>query len=326
MNIVDNSLCNIDFNENVTDKQVREYIAALFECGTDYIEVDRSVIRYIENVHTGDKFILKINRMEDLEILTRKSFAYVIMPVSMILIAKKFTHLNSIIEIDAGKYSLEETIGFCKLLQKSMGISAIRITKSFKNGIDEMAAFIHEIECNNINIMLNICPLNDGLNGVSNALYAYNSCSFGMITLSFGSRFIYTPLESFLMYLNARQREYLNPREIQHTVAALYVAASHYNDVSEYSTAALQNINISIKNCDGLTFRVDEEIPEWHAKVPRRRVKKSDDKKAAYSAIKRKYFEENDVEDELCEVISDAVDDANVNVYNNTKKKFNSKL
>lgn len=326
MNIIDNSLCNIDFSENATDKQVREYIAALFECGADYIEVDGGVIQYIENVRTNDKFIFRMDNVEDLEILTRKSFAYVIFPVNMVLIAKKFTQLNSIIEIDANKYTLDDIVGFCRIMQRSSGISAIRITKSFKNGMNEIKSLLSELEHRDFKVPLDICPLNDDLNGVSSALYAYNNCPFGMVTLSFGSHYLYTPLESFILYLNSKNRESVNPKELQRTVAALYVAAARYEAISEFPTVALQNITFTVKNCDGFMFRVDEGLPGGFAKEPRRRVKNPNENKPHYSKIKQKYFDENDIDEKLCESISDAVDDANVNVYNNAYKKITFKI
>lgn len=325
MYIIDNSLCNIDFCEKATDKSIREYIAALFESGANYVEIDSRAAKYLENVYTKERFIFRAECADDFDVLIRKSFAYVVLPLNMLIVAQKVPSLNSIIEIDGGGYSVEEIAALCLKIQKTSGVCAIRVTKNFGDGIDELEYLLKKVNDGELKLPLDICPLNIDLNGVSNALHAHKNNPSGTVTLSFGSRYLYTSLESVIIHTHSKNRDASNPKSLQHAVAALYVAATRYDIISEYTSAALRNISNTLKNCEEYAFKADEQTQSY-SKEPRRRVKGPKDKKPQYTKIKQKYFDENDLEDELCKSISDAVDDANMSVFNNAYKKFTFKI
>lgn len=326
MYVIDNSLCNIDFCEKATDKLVREYIAALIESGADYVEIDGKAVEYLQKVHTKDRFIFRVEEPKDFDVLTNKKFAYVVLPLNMLIAAEKFPSLNSIIEIDGSGYTADEIASLCLKVQKSSGVSAIRITKNFRDGVDELEYLLKKIDEYEIRMTLDICPLNIDLNGISNALYAYMNNFSGMVTLSFSSHYLYTPFESFILYAESKYGDYVGKKEIQHTIAALYVSATRYDLISEYPSIALMNISNTIKNCEEYTLKPDDFAESEHSGEPRRRVKNPKDNKPQYTRIKQKYFDENDIDDELCQSISDAVDDANMGVYNSSYKNLKYKI
>lgn len=326
MYVIDNSLCNIDFCKKATDKLVREYIAALFESGADYVEIDGKAVEYLQNVHTKDRFIFRVEEPKDFEVLTRQKFAYVVLPLNMLIAAEKFPSLNSIIEIDGSGYTSDEIASLCVKVQQSSGVSAIRITKNFRDGVNELENLLKKADDCEISLPLDICPLNIDLNGISNALYAYMNNFSGMVTLSFSSHYLYTPFESFILYAKSKYGDYAGKKEIQHTIAALYVSATRYDLISEYPSIALMNISSTIKNCEEYTLKPDDYTASGYSREPRRRVKSPKDKKPTYTKIKQKYFDENDIDDELCQSISDAVDDANMGVYNSSYKNLKYKI
>ncbi|MCM1298790.1 MAG: hypothetical protein NC228_04410, partial [[Eubacterium] siraeum] len=312
---------NIDFCENATDKSVREYIAALFECGADYVEIDSRSAEYIKNVYTKERFIFKVDEAEDLEVLTRKSFAYVALPLDMLIVAEKAPSLNAIIEIDGDGRSAGEIVSICLKLQKTSGVSAIRVTKNFSDGINELECMLKRINDCELKLPLDICPLNIDLNGISNALCAYKNNPSGMVTLSFSSHCLYAPLESFLIYIHSKYSGKADANALQHAIAALYVTSMRYDLISDYSAIALKNISDTIKNCaDYVFFADDQSICDYSANSGRI-VKSPKDKKPQYTKIKQKYFDINEIDDDLCKSISDAVDDASMTVFNSAYKK-----
>ena len=167
MYIVDNSLCSIDFSERATPKSVREYIASLFQSGVDYAEIDRKAVSYLTDVNTSEKFIFRIEGIEDFEIIAKKRFKYLVLPLNMIAIAKKLSALNIMLEVDCSKYGFEE---LCEVRDRAVaaGCAALRLVSDFGEKNDIVTDFIdwnYKPGC----LPINICPLNTSLNGIDTA-------------------------------------------------------------------------------------------------------------------------------------------------------------
>ena len=141
MLIVDNSLCSIDFAQRATPKYVREYIGSLFQSGVDYAEVDRKAMSFLADVNTGEKFIFRIESIEDFEIITQKKFRYLVLPLNMIAVAKKLSSLKIMLEVECEKLSLDE---LCDIREKAVGAGcwAVGLVSDFGENDEIIADFI----------------------------------------------------------------------------------------------------------------------------------------------------------------------------------------
>ena len=312
MKIIDNSLCNIDFSKNANSKNVREYIVSLFDSDVDYIEIDSSSLKFLSNVRTDNNFIFRIESIGDFLTLKEKDFAYIVLPLNMLPIAQKLHKSNIMIEIHAGDYPLEKLYKDIDLIQLSGCVSAVRIVKDFYSDNEfELYDFIEEFH-EKYTLSLDICPLNTTLSGINAAFDAYDAKS-NMLTLSFGSAYVYTPLEAFIAYMLRYFDHMLSYTLIPH----LYLTAVIYNIIADSFNYGLKNLNDIIKDCDKLTENID--IDSVYEKRPD--VNKVYDNQSKYNTVQNHFFKAADFEKELCDTLSDIIDDASPEFYNRLFKK-----
>ena len=311
MKIIDNSLCNMDFSKNANSKNVRDYIVSLFDSGVDYIEIDNSSLRFLSNVHMKDNFIFRIENLADFLTLKDKEFAYIVLPLNMLPIAQKLQRKNIMIEINAGDYPLKKLFDDIDVIQRSGCASAVRIVKDFGDDEFELVNFIKDFY-EKYTLMLDICPINTTLCGLDAAFNAYEAKS-SMLTLSFGSPYLYTPLEAFIAYL-IRSHDHMTSYTL---IPHLYLTSVIYNLIADSLNYALKNLNDIIKDCDKLTENID--IDTVYEKRPN--VRQRHDFYNKYTAVQSRFFKAAELEKDLCDTLSEIIDEVSPGIYNHFMKK-----
>ena len=311
MKIIDNSLCNMDFSKNASSKNVKEYIVSLFNSSVDYIEIDSHSLKFLSNVRTQDNFIFRVESLTDFLTVREKEFAYIVLPLNMLPIAQKLQRSNIIIEIHAGDHPLKGLHKEIDLIQRSGCASVVRIVKDFGDDEFELYRFIQNFY-EKYTLTLDICPLNTTLCGIDAAFNAYEAGS-NMLTLSFGSAYVYTPFEAFIAYMIRSYGHMISYMLIPH----LYLTAIIYNLIADSFNYALKNLNDIIKDCDKLTENIDIDL------VYERRpdTKKKRDEQNQYTAVQNHFFKAVDLEKELCDTLSEIIDETTPLIYNRFLKK-----
>lgn len=311
MKIIDNSLCNMDFSKNANSKNVKEYIVSLFNSSVDYVEIDSNSLKFLSNVRTQDNFIFRVESLVDFLTVKEKEFAYIVLPLNMLPIAQKLQRPNIIIEIHAGECALKDLYKDIDLIQSSGCACAVRIVKDFSDDEFELYRFIQDYYEKHT-LMLDICPLNTTLCGIDAAFNAYEAGS-NMLTLSFGSAYVYTPLEAFIAYMIRSYDHMISYLLIPH----LYLTAVIYNLIADSFNYALKNLNDIIKDCDKLTENIDIDL------IYERRpdTRKRRDNQNQYTTVQNRFFKAVDLEKELCDTLSEIIDETAPVIYNRFLKK-----
>lgn len=306
----------MDFSKNANSKNVRDYIVSLFDSSVDYIEIDNCSLKFLSNVRTQENFIFRIESLTDFLVLKEKEFAYIVLPFNMLPIAQKLQRPNIIIEIQAGDYPLTMLHKDIDLIQQSGCASAVRIVKDFGDDEIELYDFIKDYY-EKYTLTLDICPLNTTLCGIDAAFNAYEAQS-NMLTLSFGSAYVYTPLEAFIAYMIRNYDHLISYTFIPH----LYLTAVIYNLISDSFNYALKNLNDIIKDCDKITENID--IDSVYAKRPDCGKRHIDQNQ--YTAVQNSFFQAADLEKEVCDKLSEIIDETSPIIYNRfiKKEKFES--
>ena len=306
----------MDFSKNANSKNVRDYMVSLFDSSVDYIEIDSSSLRFLSNVRTRDNFIFRVEGLADFLTLKEKEFAYIVLPLNMLPIAQKLKIPNIMIEIHAGEYPLTELYKDIDLIQNSGCACAVRIVKDFGDDEFELFNFIKDFY-EKYTLTLDICPLNMTLCGIDAAFNAYEAQS-NMLTLSFGSAYVYTPLEAFVAYM-IRSYDHLTSYTL---IPHLYLTAVIYNLIADSFNYALKNLNDIIKDCDKLTENID--IESVYEKRPDTRKRREEPNQ--YTTVQNNFFQAADLEKEICDTLSEIIDETSPVIYNRflKKEKFES--
>lgn len=329
MIICDNSLCNMDISEKATAKAVQDYILSLFESGIDIVEIDSKSIRFLESINTSNRFIYRAEGLTDLVTASEKSFAYVCVSYDMFFFARKFREIwikkqnelkdkrikdfgevkdiSYLIEVDGNKKSAEELLNICRNLTKTESVSAIRITKNFNPDTNELSDFIDRYY-DEFNTPLDICPLNTSLNGISAAFEALEK-EVNMLTLSFGSPYLYTPYELYVLYFPPTLG--LSPAMV--FTARLYVTAARFNAVSDSFNYGLRNMDCVIDNLKKGIVNIDLTKKEA---VPRRFPAPKPKIETTFTKAQKVFCDNNGIDYEIGKDLSDALDNFDMSLYN----------
>lgn len=301
----------MDFSKNANSKNVRDYIVSLFDSSVDYIEIDNTVLKFLTNVRTRENFIFRVETLTDFLTIKEKEFAYIILPFNMLSIAQKLQKENILIEIHAGDYPLTDLYKDLDLIQRSGCARAVRIVKDFGEDDLELYLFLQDYY-EKYSLVLDICPLNTTLCGINAAFNAYE-IQANMLTLSFGSPYVYTPLESFIAYLARCYDNFASYTFIPH----LYLTAVIFNLISDSFNYALKNLNDIIKDCDKLPQNIDFDTSyERRPDVIRRHTDQNQ-----YTAVQNLFFQSADIEKEVCDKLSEIIDETSPLIYNRRMKK-----
>ncbi len=324
MKIVDNSLCNIDFSKKVSDEQMINYINSLFKVGVDFVELDGDALQYLPDSYDNEEwqFILRIERPDDFALLTKRKFFYVVLQSELYTLAKKLPMLNIMIEINGDNYkSVDEILALCVKIQEQGCASAIRVVKEFGNDTKELTDFIKRYRKSKMYIPLDICPLNKNLSGLNNA-YAVKKSNADMLTLCFGSPYLFTSLESYALYIRQSTDDSFNGIPSHFLILSLYEILTNYNLISNGSIAALRRIDDYVRDYQKNPVCVDAKFDDLREQ--RKQIGKKDEEDF-YSFSEKIYFEDNDLDEETCAEISRAIDECTVSVFNPFENKFRRK-
>lgn len=319
MKIVDNSLCNIDFSRKATENTVQQYIISLFESAVDLVEIDYKSVEFLQDINTSKRFIFRAECISDLKIAENKEFAYVIIPYNMISAVKMNNTLNTssdyknknvryIVEIDGENRTNTNLLSICQMINNLRYISGIRLVKNFSNDNEDLTNFIDEFYAK-FNMILDICPLNSNLTGLDAAYKAFSK-NVNMITLSYSSNYFYTPYELFVMYFPKTLG--LNPQG--RLLPFLLICAAKYSVVSDSYNKGLKNLTDLLDNSGKIIFNTDyNRINSWeHLRVS---VKKQD-YFDVFTNTQNSYFESLNLKKEECYFLANALDDADLTIYN----------
>ena len=301
----------MDFSKNANSKNVRDYIVSLFDSSVDYIEIDSTALKFLTNVRTRDNFIFRVETLADFLTIKEKEFAYIVLPLNMLPIAQKLQKDNILIEIHAGDYPLTDLYKDIDLIQRSGCARAVRIVKDFGDDDLELCLFLQDYY-EKYSLILDICPLNTTLCGIDAAFNAYDAQT-NMLTLSFGSAYVYTPLESFVAYLVRCYDNLASYTFIPH----LYLTAVIYNLISDSFNYALKNLNDIIKDCDKLPENIDLDQVSTH----RPDVRKRHTDQNQSTSVQNSFFQAANIEKEICDKLSEIIDETSPLIYNRFMKK-----
>lgn len=328
MIICDNSLCNMDISKKATKKAVHDYILALFESGIDMVEIDSKAIRFLEDINTSNRFIYRAEGLTDLLAAMEKSFAYVSIPYDMFYFARKIREMwsktkkqaeindrdgkglpviNYLVEVSGDGKTNRELLEICRNIGETECVSIIRIAKNFDPDTNELSDFIDRYY-DEFNIPLDICPLNTNLNGISSAHEAFGK-DVNMITLSFGSPYLYTPYELFVLYFPPTLG--LSPAMVFTTY--LYITATRYNAVSDSLNCGLRNMNNVIDSSKKGIVNID--IAKKEA-VPRRYAAPKPKIETTFTKVQKDFCDSNGIDSEIGKELSDALDNFDMSLYN----------
>lgn len=329
MIICDNSLCNMDISEKATRKAVQDYILALFESGIDIVEIDNKSIRFLEGVNTSNRFIYRAEGLVDLLTATEKAFAYVSISYDMFYFARKFREvwlkkkkelngdkikgeetlqgINYLVEVNGDGKSTYELLNICRNLIETECVSAIRIAKNFDPDSNELSDLIDRYY-DEFNTPLDICPLNTNLNGITAAYEAFGK-EVNMLTLSFGSPYLYTPYELFVLYFPPTLG--LSPAMVFTTY--LYITAARYNAVSDSMNCGLRNMNNVIDCSKKGIVNIDTAKKEA---VPRRYAAPKPKIETTFTKIQKDFCDSNGIDSEIGKELSEALENFDMSLYN----------
>lgn len=308
MDIIDNSLCNIDFSENATADTVKDYILSLFKSGVDYAEIDSSAIKYLYDINTSERFIFRIENIEDFEIISKKRFKYLVLPLNMIAVAQKLQPLKIMIEVNCTGYDYNALCHIKKKISELGCAACIRLKADFPTN----DSFLEEFLENNFGenyFPIDVCPLNSSLRGID-AAYTATWSNSDMITLGFGSSYLYTPYEMYFLYQSGDLSQLNNPLKIPF----LYAASACLNSISNSYNHALDNLEIIMRESEKITGIVDSG--EMKGNIRPIEIHQMRPKRPNFTKAQMSFFENNSIfTKEERNSIAEAVDNADLSLY-----------
>lgn len=323
MIINDLSLCNTGFSLKISTKNVHDYIVALFESGVDTVEIDLRISGLLAGIDTSERFIFRAENVSELCEAQKQRYAFISIPYEILSSTQSFVKNISnkddlliktkyIVEVDVDRKSLKEIMRICEKLSNEPLVSMIRIVKTFNDYKDETIKFIDKYR-DSLNTPLDICPLNIALGGLNPAYTAFK-CKTDMISLCFGSPFLYTPYELFVLYCPIPFGASMAPL----FAARLYSCAIRLNYLSLTPNNAIKNI------CDTLdAFKYGAVNVDFQKNEPNflKGASFPNEPENVISKIQKYFFESNGIDPEIETEISGALDNFDMAFYNRFLKK-----
>ncbi len=297
----------MDFFGAINSKDIENYINAMQTVYVDYIEIDSHSAVFLPNEFDCSRLIFHLNEISDFSLIKNKNFAFVVLPVSMLPIAKSLKQDNIIIEIAANERQLSDIYNDIRMINKMHCVCGVRIIKRFSDDINQIKKFIYRCK-NRFGLFVDICPTNENLNGISAAAECFYSQA-EMISLAFCSRCSYTPLESFLAYIDI----YCGNYENKPVVPELLKAAECVSSFSFDFTVCLKNIgDMMFDN----PFTPKENVDTQNTLQHRPEVRKNRADFSTYTSAQKHFLRESGIEPEAYEKIREIIDDAEPDIFN----------
>ncbi len=221
VSLIDRTLSYLPINPEFTKKEdLLDYIKGVTDCGADYIEINSTVLKLLEDEDLSERFIFRITSVSDMKLSLDYKFAYVVIPFALFPFFHKLSQLHSIIaEINTNEYAVLSDLLMLKKADQLSFVSMLRLTGNLAVG-DNSAEQLVSWYKRNFHIPLDICPLNTMLTGSGDAI-AFFKESCDAISLSFGRNHYYSSFEDFLINRQILRRAIM-PQE---TISALCSAS-----------------------------------------------------------------------------------------------------
>lgn len=198
VSIIDNSLCDSSFTENVKPEVIKAYIDALHEFGVSYVEMTTDSFIMLPPASDMSKIILHMTSVRDLLYINSFNFAYVVVPAHLTdLVPKIERPVISEICLHGSDH-----MRVMEMFEKNFeldNVSMIRFADDFRETPQEMSQFIREYR-NKYFRPIDICPTNKYTNAVSEAISAVIAKS-DSLTMRFGSYDKYAELQDYTISL-----------------------------------------------------------------------------------------------------------------------------
>lgn len=198
VSIIDNSLCDSSFAQDIRPEALRAYIDALHEFGVSYVEMTTDTFIMLPPASDMSKVILHMTSVRDLLYINSFDFAYIAVPAHLTdLIPKIERPVISEICLHGS-----DPMRAMEMFEKNFEldkVSMIRFTDNFNETPQEMAMLIKEYRDKYFR-PIDICPTNKYTNAVNEAIAAVIAKS-DSITMRFGSYEKYAELQDYTISL-----------------------------------------------------------------------------------------------------------------------------
>lgn len=182
--IIENSLCDSSFVENVCPDDILRYMAELHKCGVEYIEMTTDAFIILPPGSDCSKIILRVTNERDLLYVNSFNFAYVLLPANLTHYAPKLCR-PVITELCLHGSNPEKVINIFEQSFSMENVSIIRLVDDFDSRLPAMIWLIENMRKKYPQI-IDICPTNNKCNAISAVISAVIAHS-GSVTLRFGS-------------------------------------------------------------------------------------------------------------------------------------------
>jgi hypothetical protein len=248
--IIDRSLCDLRFvDEPVKSRSVVPlYCAALLETGVDFIEISVPALVRLPSLSASDNYIFRIKRENDVAAANALPFAYVSLSLNLSYLIPKINK-PILLEVNVGNC---DPLTFVRVVSEHIDLTQIallRLVCDFQQNPTEFDRFVTEYRLRYAT-PLDICPLDNSLEAVSQAVTAYAS-NVNSITLAFGGGddkdVPFAPLEDFLITLATGYRILLSSKYIAGICKAMSWAQLFSDIKTQNLLAIMQAYHMSSK-------------------------------------------------------------------------------
>ena len=200
MTIIDNSLCDSDFRENINPAELVAYIEALHEFGAGYIELVTDTFVLLPPGQDLSKIILRVTSESDLLYLNSFDFGYALLPANMTELAPKISR-PVISEISLHGSNPFSVINMFISNFDLSNVAMIRLLDDFNSSPWAMTEFVKNYRAKYA-FPLDICPTNGRLNAASAAVAAVIARA-DCVTMRFGSYDRFAELQDYTMAISS---------------------------------------------------------------------------------------------------------------------------
>lgn len=198
VSIIDNSLCDASFVDEVKPEAVVAYKDALAEFGVAYTEMTTDTFLMLPPAGDMSKVILRMTSARDLLYINSFNFAYVTVPANLTeLIPEIKRPVISELSLHGG-----DSLRVMEMFEKNFeldNVSMIRFVDDFRESPQEMAQLIRAYRDKYFR-PVDICPTNKYTNAVNEAIAAVIAKS-DSITMRFGDYERFAELQDYTISL-----------------------------------------------------------------------------------------------------------------------------
>ncbi len=198
VSIIDNSLCDSSFTDDVKPELIAAYKDGLAEFGVAYTEMTTDTFLMLPPAGDMSKVILRMTSVRDLLYINSFNFAYVTVPANLTEFIPQIERpVISELSLHGG-----DLIRATEMFEKNFDldkVAMIRFVDDFRESPQEMAQLVREYR-NKYYRPVDICPTNRYTNAVNEAVAAVIAKS-DSITMRFGDYDRFAELQDYTISL-----------------------------------------------------------------------------------------------------------------------------